>query len=307
MSTGQSSHIHPTFVIGGCAAHEAVGRSFGGLAIGFAGCLCLYPGGHQRRDDYVARVLSQPKARTRNAEALRDAVRELVDLVTGELRTITSPLDGRPRHFAALALARTARLVAAREALRSSGFEDVSELPLRQITEHVALGFYALYGGEEAYEHIRGAHVYDLGLLDTGGEPDPLVEAWTGPRDRLKWQDLMINVVPKLLQHLGDATAEPAFQRLDNQIYRGQSLLVSHAGVGTLSRHMTHPDDTTRGVEPTGYTVEDGTGAIVMGGALLALLAVYVFWAFDRDITGIVQLNERLQTVDLELLPDEQR
>lgn len=253
-------------------------------------------------------ALTRPKAAIKNAEQLRSVVTNVVDLVNAELPEIRSSPDELPRHFAALALARSARLTAAMLKLRDDGMEDVSDLPLRQVAEHLSLGMYLLYGGEVAYEHLRGGYVYDLGFLDTGDGPRPkILDTWTGPRERLKWQDLMLNVVPKMVAEArSDAAAAEAFRRLYEQIYRGQTIFVAHAGVGTVSRHITIEDDGTRGIQAAGYIIDDGTGPILFAGLLTALLAVHVFDAFGRPAAAMDRLYRRLQVSaeDLDRLPD---
>jgi hypothetical protein len=215
-----------------------------------------------------------------------------------ELTTMSSSPQELPRHFAAMALAKAVRLCRGMLTLQQNGLEDVVDATLRLVAEHATLGMYLLYGGDDAFEEVRGAHVHGLALIDRAtGSTNPLVAAWTGPRRRLHWENLMHNTVPDLIVGAtGDQTARHAFVQLYNETYRGQSLLAAHAGIGTIARHLTTAADGTRTVDPEGYLIEDGTGTIIMAGSLIGLLATHVLMAFGRDPTRVVELSAVLST-----------
>lgn len=215
-----------------------------------------------------------------------------------ELATMSSSPHELPRHFAAMALAKAVRLCRGMLTLQGNELEDVVDATLRLVAEHTTLGMYLLYGGDAAFEEVRGAHVHGLALIDRAtGSTNPLVAAWTGPRRRLHWENLMHKTVPDLIvAATGDQSAHQAFVQLYDEIYRGQSLLAAHAGVGTIARHLTTAADGTRRVNPAGYLIEDGTGAIVMAGSLIGLLATHVLMAFGRDPIRVFELSSLLST-----------
>lgn len=238
------------------------------------------------------------QARFADAEDLRLVAAELLQVIEVEMATMSSTPQELPRHFAAMSLAKAVRLCRGMLTVQRNELEDIVDATLRLVAEHATLGMYLLYGGEAAFEEVRGAHVHGLARIDRAtGSANHLVAAWTGPRRRLHWENLMQKTVPELISAAtGDESARQAFVQLYNEIYRGQSLLAAHAGVGTIARHLTTAPDGTQTINAAGYLVEDGTGAIIMAGSLIGLLASHVLTVFGRDPAQVFELSSELST-----------
>lgn len=143
-----------------------------------------------------------PKGTWSDADQRRQAVRDLVQMVTNELPRLVSRSDLMPRHFAALGLARIARLVDGMLYLYDGDHADVMDAYGRSVIEVYALSLYSLYGGPNPYEHIRGSHVRDVGLLPESPEfarAKQLRERWEGRTDKIAWEQLIKRDLPPLV------------------------------------------------------------------------------------------------------------
>jgi hypothetical protein len=227
-----------------------------------------------------------PRAGLVLAEQRRRAGDELVEHVTGHLDHLRSQPALRARHFAAMSLARMTRLVKAMAELVDRGFADVIDGLGRTALETFALGLYVLYGGDVAYDRVRGAHVRQRRALPDLSLEIPewerlleIEKAWKGPTDRINWQDLITRQLPELIDPHQASNIQEFFARLYEQSYRFGSMAGTHAGIGTIAGH--HAD---RGgalaVRAVRHTTDDGTGAVVFAASLLALLASHVFQHF---------------------------
>lgn len=233
-----------------------------------------------------------PKARWLHGEERLAAVDELV----AELNSALSRMSSRPelaaRHFAALAVARGVRLLEAMLALRRDGFADVVPILDRPMIEVYAVGMYCLLGGDEAYDHVRGAHVRDLrnmsGFGDMAEAKKSTIDKWgEGPTDKLNWQDLIKVKLPALMND-DDPTVASFHTLLYDLSYRGGSAEV-HAGVASIANHMRRTE-TALSVERIRYTPDDGLGAIVYAANLLGILATTVLDNFGFDVTRLSEI-----------------
>lgn len=240
------------------------------------------------------------KATLVRAEERRQACVELVEHVRSLLDDLTSRRNLRPRHFAAMSLARMTRLVESMIELVDAGFGDVVEGVGRTGVETFALGLYVLYGGGDAFDHVRGAHIRQRRTLSYVGIDAPeweelleLERDWDGPTDKIVWQDLITQRLPQLIDPQGRTNAGVFFERLYGQTYRFGSMAGTHAGIGTIAQH--HLDrGPLLGVRSVGHTTDDGTGALVFAATLLAMLASHVFHAFG---IGTSRCDELLATL----------
>lgn len=245
----------------------------------------------ERPEDFNGEMTQEPrplglKASLARATERRRAGDELVEHVTASLGYLQSRPGLRTRHFAAMSLARLTRLVKAMDELVDRGFADVVDVVGRSALETFALGLYVLYGGDAAYDHVRGAHVRQRRALPDLSAEIPewrqLLEmdsAWDGPTEKIVWEELITRRLPELVDPGDRAGGQAFFQRLYGQAYRFGSMAGTHAGIGTIAGH--HLDRSgALAVRAVRHTADDGTGAVVFGATLLALLASHVFQHF---------------------------
>lgn len=227
----------------------------------------------------------EPRAAVKDAARRRAAVDALLHHVTGQLPLLTCRPELAHRHFSAMALARLARLVRAMEHMVDGGFPDVVKTLGRSALETYVLGIYSLYGGQEAYDHIRGDHVRASRLTDLPDEAPGFrdvadrFEDWEGPTNRINWEDLITNRLPELLREAEGVDAEVFTRMLYNSAYRSGSMLGTHAGVGTVGGYGVI-ENGVRQVREVAYTPDDGTADVLVAGSQLAMLASRVFLVF---------------------------
>lgn len=215
----------------------------------------------------------------------RGAVDELVRHVTAQLPLLTCRSELAPLHFSAMALARLARLVRAMSVLVDQDLPDVVKTLGRSALETYVLGLYALHGGQDAFDHIRGDHVRASRLTDLPdeapgvGDVSGRFDDWDGPTDRINWQDLVKHRLPRLLADAEGVDARLFADMLYDQAYRAGSMLGTHAGVGTIGGHGVVQGG-IRQVREVSPTPDDGTADILVAGSQLAMLACRVFIAF---------------------------
>jgi hypothetical protein len=220
----------------------------------------------------------------------------LVALVTADLPNLTSREDLMPRQFAALGLARAARVVGGVLYLYDGGYADLAEAHVRSVIEIYALSLYTLFGGVDAYEHVRGSHVRDVGLLPETPElaaAGSLGERWSGPTGKVKWEQLIKSVLPEIVPDGQTENGRKWFTWLYDLAYRGYSMNGVHASVLSIARHLVRRDGFV-GVEEGRYEPDDGTRHLVMAGSLLGNLAMNVYSQFSLDPIGPERLMARI-------------
>ena len=237
-----------------------------------------------------------PTATIKDAAQRKAIADEMVDLIENRLPDLTSRQELMPRHFAALGVARCCRLYRAIGVLTQAGMTDLASLPVRPLYEVVLVGFYTLYGGHDAYEEIRGAYVRDLALMpDEARRGSTLVDKWSGPRNRINWEDLGRKVGALLEEKAGEPNATAFITAWYGLLYRGESINAIHAGVGTLHRHLTH-DGERVGVSVVGQPADaEATGPVLVAGVILGMLAYHVIKAFGFNAERIGDLHVRLK------------
>jgi hypothetical protein len=179
-----------------------------------------------------------PTATIKDAERRLAVAEELITLIEQRIPDLTSRPDLMHRQFAAVALARCCRLYRAIGALNRAEMMDVCSLPVRPLYEAMLIGFYTLYGGEDAYDIVRGAYVRELRLLPAAARAgSTLTDDWTGPVDKIRWENLARTVGKLMEDEAGDAGASAFFSSWYNLLYRKESMNSIHAGVGSLGLH----------------------------------------------------------------------
>lgn len=228
-----------------------------------------------------------------DADARSFAVRQLLDLIETRRTRLTSREDLMPRHFAALGLARCTRLLEAMELLTDSGCRDVAGVALRPLLEVWLASFYALYGGEEAFDVLRGAFIKQLSKLpdEHFAAAKQLVDQWDGDTPTINWEKMAADV-GDLLKAAGEP-AERHMADLYEVLYRGESFVSQHGGIQAVAGHLDRQGDVLL-VRAERYHSDDGTGQILMGAVLLAMLAAHVFRAFGLNAAEIKALANEI-------------
>lgn len=218
------------------------------------------------------------------------------------LTYLQSRPDLRTRHFVGMSLARMLRLVQGMVNLTERGFPDVVDVLGRSALETFALGLYVLCGGQSAYDHVRGAHIRERRALPDFSFEIPEwdhikdVDAeWQGPTEKIKWEALITEHLPQLLDPDDQAGTSEFFDRLYQQSYRFGSMAGTHAGVGTVARHHIEGSDRLS-VRQVGHTTDDGTASVVFAASLLAMFGSHVFEYFGLSPDRCDYLLKQLST-----------
>jgi len=223
-----------------------------------------------------------PWARIEDSDRLREAAREVVSIVDERLADLSSRRELMPRHFAALGLARCNRLLTAMFALFDGELQDAGGVYARPIFETMIVSLYSLYGGETAYEEVRGAYVQQVERFSNiellGEASKRLVEGWEGPKNRLNIEQLARRV-GELLQAEGGASSPETGQMIYDILYRGESLVGIHAGIGSVVGHLEDHGNRL-GVARVRQNADDGTGELVLSAVNVIMLAYHVFKTF---------------------------
>jgi Family of unknown function (DUF5677) len=226
------------------------------------------------------------------------AAREIADLVEGYVPRLSSRDDLVPRHLAAMSVARANRLLCGIRDLTDHDLDDVGGVLLRALLEVWMVGLYVLYGGDEATEHVLGAHVRSLKNLDPGAFPSvpAVLEEWEEfelPTDRIKWEDLAPQV-GRLLEAAGQSRHPANMKAFYEVLYRGYSHMDAHGGLQTLAPHMVSREDRMElsiKRPPQG----DPNHELVTAAGLVGYLACQVLAAFGFSIAPIVKALSAVQ------------
>jgi len=243
-------------------------------------------------DEATSRGLT---ATIKDAERRLAVAEELIAHIEQRIPDLTSRPDLMPRQFAAVALARCCRLYRAIRALNRADMMDVCSLPVRPLYEAMLIGYYTLYGGDEAYDIVRGAYIRELRLLPQAArEGSTLTDDWTGPADKIRWENLGRTVGKLLEEEAGMAEATAFLTSWYDLLYRKESMNSIHAGVGSLGLHVTHSSERV-GATVVGHPVDvDGTGPVLVAAGLIGLLAGHVLKVFGFSNELVVSLYEDL-------------
>jgi hypothetical protein len=205
------------------------------------------------------------------------------------LPRLTSRPDLVPRQYAAAALARCNRLLRAMILLRDAGYPDVVGLPVRSLLEGWYLGMYLLLAPDEALSAINASHLYQLEHLDeswgemtTGWDDLPVTSKL------LKWKELS-DRLNQLLEQSGNTTATA--ERLYEVLYRIESLMSIHGGLGTFSGHVVGGDGVTLSIREVRQEVEDGEMRIRAAASLVGTLARGVADSFGLSTVELSRLE----------------
>jgi len=236
-----------------------------------------------------ASVEDRPKA----IDNLRELVRELLAVIDAKRdllvsRTNSPELVGR--QLAAGGLARCRALLEGIVLLVDGGRDDVAGVLLRTLYETHLVALYVLLGGPKASVEVMGDYVRSARLLaKTQGRPstDPVLlwemmsKAEGGPPASPLHYEQIANKVGDALERVKDPRGgrERAAEQY-NSVYRVESQINAHAGLGSLGRYVDWRADpyATRG-RPGDLAIE-AEDRVVLGALMTALVAEYVLREF---------------------------
>jgi hypothetical protein len=231
-----------------------------------------------------------------NGDPRIDAVAALVEHVrTQMIPSLFSRPDRAPRQYAAAALARCNRLLAAMIVLRDAGFPDVIGGLLRSLLECWYLGMYFYLSPDEAFERTSAAHLHQLTKLDEarwGDFDHAFWESHVDPKG-MSWEHVS-NRVGTLLAESGNVGAKQTADGLYEVIYRGESMMSVHGGVASLIGHIAGAGTASMSLAAVRLEPDDGGLRIRMGGPLLETLARSIAYEFGLDRTEIDRLGALL-------------
>lgn len=209
---------------------------------------------------------------------------------------LTSQNHLAPRIYAFASLARCNRLLSGMIALHEAGYDDIAGINLRPIVECWFLGTYLLLAPDEAYSVLALLHKEQLVKMSKAGwenladvieeikkfEIDGKAHDWRWIAER----------IDELLVESGESELVTSVL-VYNSLYRGESQLDLHAGIGTLQGHVDVRADTT-------FTVEVRSGeAYEMArtkpaASLIGLLALMIASRIAFNDPELLRLHEQV-------------
>jgi hypothetical protein len=180
--------------------------------------------------------------------------------------------------------------------LRAERYPDLIGILHRSLLEAWYAGIYFVLAPDEAMERISAAHVSQLTKLDPskwGDQQAVIDKMFFGPKG-LSWEGVSRRV-GELLAELGHEGARETAYSLYETLYRGESMMSVHGGVGTLIGHFDMPADTstpTIGIlEVRREPEEGGSARIRMAASLEGYLAVGVAGEFGLQHVELERLG----------------
>jgi hypothetical protein len=227
-------------------------------------------------------------------DPVREGITELLKVIDHHSHLMKSP-PLYARQFAAAGLMRCCHALRAICCLENGGFGSLVGILERHIWEVSIVSLYVLFGKKEELEAVVGAHVYEKNLILTRLRGTKVFEDWSGPKERLKVEQLY-NKVKGFLVAAGE-TIDSEVSAYD-AIYRVQSFYSAHAGLETISRYLTDvtadlAENEIWGVAPTNSVLVSSPA--LSSGQITLHLAQYVFKSFGLPDHFWKPINEKLR------------
>ena len=126
--------------------------------------------------------------------------------------------------------------------LRASRYPDLIGIVLRSLLETWYVGMYFLLSPAEAMDRISAAHVLQLTKLDPTrwGDQQAIIDQMVVGPQSLSWETVSQRVGALLIE-LGHDKARATADALYESLYRGESMMSVHAGLGSLVGHLDMP------------------------------------------------------------------
>jgi hypothetical protein len=224
----------------------------------------------------IQSLLSVKEEEIPNWTVRHQAIRDLIELVGQNIPYLTSRPDLRSRHLAACSLARCRVLLIGLDRLIEADLGEVAGVLLRSLYETWLTGSYVLLEGDASVDPLLNEYKRRIDQLVRMGHFD-ISGDWTFEGTVLT-VEAMARKYGQLLAQKGDPRPEfpsDAYEIL----YRPESLLNSHGGVGAMIGYMSAGNGWL-GVKASRAESDGGKGKLIMGAAFAALLAREVFDTF---------------------------
>jgi hypothetical protein len=166
--------------------------------------------------------------------------RELVEHIRKNvIPSLTSRPENKPRQLLGAVLARCSRLLAGMIYLYDGGFTDLTGIELRIILENWLVGQYLILSPDEAYKALHEANVDQLEKMGRAGWDSfgDLANDLDFDAKAIHWANVAVQI-DKLFSEAGAKDSSDQAKRMYDLIYRSQSNLGIHAGIGSLMGHI---------------------------------------------------------------------
>jgi hypothetical protein len=257
-----------------------------------------------------------PSKHYRLTEGMRKAAQDLCAIIDDRLPLLTSKPhpDLLRRQLAAGGLARARGLLEGLVLLADGGRPDVVGVLVRTLYETCIVSLYVILGDDAAAFHVMDDYARSVRILSEkyGFPLSQQTQAWRnrGPRTpqepppdperRLNYEQIAARV-GKLLEAASDPTAMgKRATELYDTVYRGESLMSSHAGLGSFSPYVDWHAEPWRIVDRPQRRPKSADDPSVIGVLLTAHLAGYVFREFGLRPDSAYEVFRQVQA-----LPDD--
>ena len=200
-----------------------------------------------------------------------------------------------PRQYAAAALARCNRLLGGMLALYSAGFPDLLGVLSRLVLEYYYVGEYLILAPDEAYEKLNAAHKEQLSRMGNGGWGDleSAMDAIPQKSQKLNLFDVKSRV-GELAEAAGASGSKERMAQLYEVIYRGESLLNVHVGIGSLTGHIEDKNPRFLSARAIRREPDDPAHTIRIAAVLVGYLAHDVARHFGISTDKIARLTNQI-------------
>ena len=179
--------------------------------------------------------------------------------------------------------------------LYEAGFSDLLGVLSRLVLEYFFVGEYLILAPEEAYGKLTAAHKDQLSKMSGGGWKDmtSILEAIPQNAQGLNLHDVMLRV-GKCSEDWGDTGAVERMKKLYEVIYRGESLMNVHVGIGSLTGHIDESNPSYLMVREIRREPDDPAHTIRMASVLVGTLAHDVALQFGINGVELARLTNQL-------------
>jgi hypothetical protein len=157
------------------------------------------------------------------------------------------------------------------------------------------IGVYLALAPKEALDRLNAAHVHQLTRMDdTWGDLSSAIGKMSvsGKTSPMNWKDLA-DRVDELYSVSSPENVDVA-RRLYEALYRGESMMSVHGGLGTIAGHMRGRPPGPLTVEEIGLEPDDGESRVLTVGSLHDTLARTIAGLFGLSTTEIDRFGEQM-------------
>lgn len=221
---------------------------------------------------------------------LREAVRELLELVDKQAPYLESQPNQAPRQFAAAGLMRCGALLRSVCVLEDAGLGPVTGILERQHWETWLVSLHVILRGDEALHEVAGDDIFWKRLLSEKLNLGfAYHEDWEGKVAKLNFKKLADELKPLLVK--AGESGNPDGATGYDATYRVQSLFAVHAGLATIGSYLRYGEKAW-GVVP--HPPAPFPRPTQIPALHTSHLAQYVFKAFGLPTEALDPISEKL-------------